>query len=79
MQTAPQRTHEPMEEGPDTGPGGDREFAEAGQRQGLDELLEARTPYYSHAQTRFDSTELDDAPSVARAVQRFCKHFIPEK
>ena len=79
MQSAPQRTIERLAAAPGQRPAADRAMAEGRLRQWHDELLEARTPYYSLAQTRFDSTELDDAPSVARAVQRFCKHFIPEK
>ena len=79
MQSAPQRTVERLAAAPGQRPAADRAMAEGRLRQWHDELLEARTPYYSLAQTRFDSTELDDAPSVARAVQRFCKHFMPEK
>ena len=55
----------------------DRAMAGGRLRQWYRDLLAVRTPVYSRADIRFDTTELDDAAAISDAVRRFATLIAP--
>lgn len=71
------RTLRRLADAPGQRPAADRAMAGGKLRQWYRDLLAVRTPVYSRADIRFDTTELDDTAAISDAVRRFATLIAP--
>ena len=71
LQASVERSLQRLVEARGKRPAADRAIERGELRPWFETLLAARTPHYARAHATFDSTELDDVPAVAAAVERF--------
>ncbi|MDE6109474.1 MAG: shikimate kinase [Muribaculaceae bacterium] len=71
LQASPERSLQRLVEARGTRPAADRAMEQGRLSEWYHALLAARAPHYARAHATFDTTELDDAPAVAAAVERF--------
>lgn len=73
LQASVERSLQRLEEARGTRPAADRAMEQGCLRSWFESLLSDRAPHYARAHAIFDTSELDDAPAVAAAVERFRK------
>ncbi len=71
LRASVERSLQRLVEARGTRPAADRAMEQGRLREWFEALQEARAPHYSRAHAAMDTTELDDAPAVAAAVERF--------
>lgn len=76
LQAGEERSLQRLAAAPGQRPAVDRAMADGSLRQWFEQLHAARSPHYSRAHARFDTTELDTPRAVALAVDRFADAFL---